>query len=148
VARELIESGRPAKVSLLGRIVRFALAGGAVAGVYLLVTLLLAKVAGLPFQAALAIGFATALSAHFTLQRLFVWVHHEDFALPLSTQAARYLAISLTQYGLTAAATGTLPSALNVSTEVVYLVTTAIITVANFIVFRARVFHPAETPDL
>ncbi|HEV7528650.1 MAG TPA: GtrA family protein [Solirubrobacteraceae bacterium] len=135
----------PAGVGLFGRIVRFALAGGTVAAVYLLVTLLLAKVVGLPFQAALAIGFTTALGAHFTLQRLFVWVHHEEFALSLRTQAGRYLAISLTQYGLTAATTGLLPDALGISTEIVYVVTTALITVANFVLFRTRVFHPEKT---
>jgi putative flippase GtrA len=117
-------------------------AGGAVAGVYLLATLFLAKVVGLPFQAALAIGFTTALSAHFTLQRFFVWVHHEEFALPFRAQARRYLAISLTQYGATAAATAVLPEALGISTEVIYILATALITVANFTLFRTRVFHP------
>jgi putative flippase GtrA len=137
--------GPPATIGLLGRVVRFAIAGGTVAGVYLLVTLVLAKVAGLPFQAALAIGFAAALSTHFTLQRLFVWVHHAEFALPLRAQASRYLAISLTQYGITAAATGLLPGALGVATEVVYVTTTVLITVINFTLFRTRVFHPERT---
>jgi putative flippase GtrA len=137
----------PVTIGLFGRVVRFAIAGGTVAGVYLLVTLLLAKVAGLPFQAALAIGFATALSTHFTLQRLFVWVHQEEFALPLRAQAGRYLAISLAQYGITAAATGLLPDALDVSTEIVYIATTGLVTVVSFTLFRTRVFHPERAPD-
>lgn len=126
---------------MLGRLLRFGLAGGTVAGVYLLATLTLSQVVGLPFQLALAIGFSLALATHFTLQRLFVWTHHEEFALPLRAQAGRYLAISLTQYAITAAATATLPDALGVSAEAVYVVVTAVITIANFLIFRSHVFH-------
>jgi putative flippase GtrA len=144
-AAAVLGRARSPDVGLLGRAARFALAGGVVAGVYILVTLVLAKVVGITFQAALGIGFATALATHFTLQRFFVWVHHAEFALPFSAQAGRYLAISLTQYGLTAAATATLPAALGVSTEAVYLLTTASITVVNFVLFRTRVFHPEVT---
>lgn len=127
---------------MFARAVRFAFAGGVVAVVYLLVTLALSRGAGLPFQVALVIGFATALVTHFTLQRLFVWAHHEEFALRLQTQAGRYLAISLSQYAITAAATATVPSAAHVSTDVVYVLVTALITVINFTLFRTRVFHP------
>ena len=67
---------------------RFALSGGTVALVYLATTTVLASVVGLPFQAALAIGFCVGLVVHFTLQRLFVWTHHEEFALPLGHQVA------------------------------------------------------------
>jgi putative flippase GtrA len=136
---------RSAEVGLLGRALRFALAGGLVAGVYLVVTLFLAKVVVLPFQLALGIGFTTALATHFTLQRFFVWVHREEFALPFRAQAGRYLVISLSQYGVTVVATAVLPQALGVSTEIVYVVVTAIITVANFILFRTRVFHPERS---
>ena len=45
------------------------------------------------------------------------------------------------QYGLTAAITATLPHALGVSTEVVYLPTVVVIAVINFLVFRSRIFH-------
>lgn len=120
---------------------RFALAGGTVALVYLTVTTLLAKVAGLPFQAALAIGFCIAIAVHFTLQRVFVWTHHEEFALPLHWQAGRYLAAAAVQYGVTAASIALLPSALGVSTELVYLATAAVVMSANFLVFRHGIFH-------
>jgi putative flippase GtrA len=99
-------------------------------------------VVGLPFQVALVLGFTTALVTHFSLQRFFVWVHHDDFALPLGTQAGRYLTISLTQYGVTAATTATLPDALGVAPEIVYLVVTALVTIVNFLLFRTHVFHP------
>jgi putative flippase GtrA len=126
---------------VLGQGLRFALSGGTVALVYLATTTVLAEVVGLPFQAALAIGFCVGLAVHFTLQRLFVWTHHEEFALPLAHQVGRYLAVAAVQYGVTAASTALLPSALGVSTELVYLVTVAVVLSVNFLVFRHGIFH-------
>ena len=80
-------------------------------------------------------------SVHFTLQRLFVWTHHEEFALPLSHQIGRYLFVAAAQYGVTAASTALLPSALGLPTEVVYLATVAVLLVVNFLVFRNAIFH-------
>ncbi|MGD0455028.1 MAG: GtrA family protein [Solirubrobacteraceae bacterium] len=131
---------------MLGQGVRFGLSGGTVALVYLATTTLLAEVAGMPFQAALAIGFCVAIAVHFTLQRLFVWAHHEEFALPLGHQLGRYLAVAAVQYGVTAASTGLLPSALGISTEIVYLATVVVVLSANFLVFRNGIFH-AEPDD-
>jgi putative flippase GtrA len=126
---------------LVGQGIRFALAGGTVALIYLSTTLILADVVGLPFQIALAIGFGVGLVVHFTLQRMFVWAHHEEFALPLRHQAGRYLAAAAVQYGVTAASTSLLPSALGVSTEAVYLGTVAVVFSTNFVVFRHGIFH-------
>jgi putative flippase GtrA len=130
---------------VLGQSVRFVLAGGTVALVYLTTTTVLAEVVGLPFQAALAIGFCVGLVVHFTLQRLFVWTHHEEFALPLHHQVGRYLIVAAAQYGVTAASTSLLPSALGVSTEIVYLVTVAVVLSVNFLVFRHGIFHAKPT---
>jgi putative flippase GtrA len=133
-------------MSLLARAFRYGLAGAVVAVVYLSLTLALSRGAGLPFQVALAIGFAAGLATHFTLQRLFVWVHHDEFALPLRHQAGRYLVIAMSQYGITALATATLPDAFDTSPEVVYVITTAVLTVFAFLLFRSRVFHAASPP--
>ena len=95
----------------------------------------------MPFQAALAIGFCVGLMVHFTLQRVFVWTHHEEFALPLRHQAGRYLAVAAVQYGVTAASTSLLPSALGLPTEIVYVATVALIICVNFLVFRHGIFH-------
>jgi putative flippase GtrA len=130
---------------LLGQGTRYALAGSAVALVYLLTTTFLAVVVGLPFQEALPIGFAVQLAVHFTLQRTFVWVHHEEFALPFPHQARRYLAVAGTQLAVTALSTSLLPAALGLSTEVVYLGTVVVLTTANFLLFRNVVFHPGQT---
>ncbi len=113
--------------------------------VYLATTTVLASVVGLPFQAALAIGFCVGLVVHFTLQRLFVWTHHEEFALPLGHQVGRYLALAGAQYGVTAASTALLPAALGLSTEIVYLATVAVVLVVNFLVFRNGIFHARPT---
>ena len=132
---------------LLGQGVRYGLAGGVVALVYLSTTTVLAELVGIHFQIALAIGFSVALVVHFTLQRLFVWSHHEEFALPLHHQVGRYLTVAGTQYGLTIASTALLPAALGVPTEIVYLVTVAALAATNFLVFRHRIFHADQTPS-
>jgi putative flippase GtrA len=125
---------------------RFALTGGFVAVVYVGATSLLAEVIGLDFQAALAIGFALAIATHFTLQRLFVWRHPASYALPVHHQLVRYLLVAAIQYGLTAIVVATLPHVLGTSSEVVYLPTVLVISAANFLVFRSRIFHPMVEP--
>jgi putative flippase GtrA len=130
---------------LLGQSARYVLTGGTVTVVYLGTTTALASVVGLPFQVALAIGYCAGLSVHFSMQRFFVWAHHEEYALPLHHQAARYLALTGIEYGLTAASTALLPGTLGVSVEIVYLGTVAALVSVNFMVFRNGIFHP-KTP--
>ena len=69
-----------------------------------------------------------AITTHFTLQRLFVWKHSSAFALPLHHQLVRYLAMAGIQYGITAAVTATVPRALGVDPELVYLPVVGILT--------------------
>ena len=133
---ELVELGRQG--------FRFAVTGGIVALVYLGTTTVLAAVVGLGFELSLAIGFAVALVTHFSLQRLFVWRHPElSYALRLHHQLGRYLVVAGVQYGLTAGITAVLPVALGVSPELVYVPTALTLSVINFLVFRAQIFHPA-----
>jgi putative flippase GtrA len=129
---------------IAGQGFRFGLAGGVVAVVYLVTTSVLAEVAGVDFELALTTGFVVAIAAHFMLQRKFVWVHSEGFAVSLRHQALRYLVVAGAQYGFTVAATSVVPSVLHVPTEIVYLCVATGLTAVNFIIFRARVFHPAE----
>jgi putative flippase GtrA len=126
---------------LIGQIVRFLFAGGIVAVVYACVTLALADIVGLHFQVALAIGFAVALLVQFNLYRVFVWVHHEEFALPMHHQAGRYLLAAAIGYGTTAICTSFLPSVLGISTEIVYLTMVVALPIVNFTVFRYVIFH-------
>jgi putative flippase GtrA len=130
---------------LLGQGVRFLVAGGIVLVVYVTTTTVLADVVGLHFQVALAIGFAVGLLVQFNLYRVFVWVHHEEFALPVHHQVGRYLTAAGANYGLTAVCTAVLPGVLGVPTEAVYLVMVAALPVLNFVVLRYVIFH-AKTP--
>jgi putative flippase GtrA len=132
---------------LVGRGARFALSGCTVAAVYLSTTTVLASVVGLPFQISLAIGFCAGLVVHFTLQRSFVWVHSDGFALPFRHQMVRYLLAAGCQYALTAASTSLLPSVLGLPTEVVYLLTVALATLISFLVFRRLIFHAKPDPS-
>jgi len=144
---ELVRTLKMPESGLLGQGLRFGLAGATVALVYLTTTTILAEGVGLPFQAALAIGFCVAVLVHFTLQRVFVWAHHEGFALPLRHQIGRYVVVAAAQYGLTAASTGLLPSALGLPTELVYLATVAVMLSANFLLFRNGIFHAESGED-
>jgi putative flippase GtrA len=139
--RARIEHLRSPRSGLVGQMLRFGLAGSLVAVVYLTVTTVLYKVLGLPFQVALAVGFTTGLLLHFTLQRLFVWIHHDEFALPLHHQIGRYLTMAGIQYGVTAASTAWLPAALKLDTEIVYLLTMVIVTTCGFLLMRLVIFH-------
>jgi putative flippase GtrA len=130
--------------SLLGQGFRFALSGGIVALVYMTVTTLLHAVMDLPFQVALAIGYVTSASVHYTLQRVFVWRHDGRFALAAHRQLARYLCVSGSQYALTALLSAQLPAPLGVPVEAVYLVSALTLAVVNFLIFRSRVFHAGE----
>ncbi len=145
---------RSPESGLLGQLVRFGLAGGSVAVLYLTVTTVLSQVLGLAFQLALAIGFASGLLLHFTLQRIFVWTHHEEleeFALGFGHQVRRYLTMAAAQYGVTAASTAVLPGILGLAEEVVYLMTMVVVTTSGFLLMRFVIFHaepagPASSP--
>ncbi|GAC1441323.1 MAG: hypothetical protein NVSMB51_21440 [Solirubrobacteraceae bacterium] len=127
--------------ALVGQGFRFALAGGSVALLYVGLTTILRAVIGAPFQLALAIGFTVAICAHFTAQRLFVWASDDAYALSVRSQAGRYLVLAAIQYTVTAAATGLLPDALAVDVLPVYLSVTVLWSLANFLLFRTRIFH-------
>lgn len=135
---------------VLGQGLRYALAGGTVALVYLLSTLVMADVVGLPFELALALGFCLALCLHFVLQRLFVWTPYDRaYKLPVQHQLGRYLLLAGAQYGITAASVGLLPAVLGLPSEAVYVATLALLTPANFLLLGRGVFHavpPQESP--
>jgi putative flippase GtrA len=128
----------------IGQGVRFALVGCVVGFVYLTTTTVLADVFAVPFQLALVIGFATAGCVHFTLQRLFVWVHHAEFALGFSRQIGRYLLVVGAQYAVTAISTSLLPGIMGMPVTFVYLATVLALGGINFLLFRNGVFHAAE----
>ena len=111
---------------------------------YLGLTSLLALV-GMPFQAALVVGFAAAVALHFTLQRVFVWSRRGRYALPIHHQLRRYLPLIGVQYSTTAGATAFLPAWLGLPVLAVYIGITLCYSVFNFLLFGARIFHTAES---
>jgi putative flippase GtrA len=115
-----------------------------VAAVYVGGTLLLSGPVGLPIQAAIPIAYAVAVAFHFLLQRVFVFRHDGGFALSVREQVVRYLLIAATQYPATAALTALLPAIFDLSDQVAYLITAAIISLTSFFVLRLGVFHPQE----
>ena len=141
LVRSLLSPGS----GVVGQGVRFLLAGGVVVVVYVTTTIVLADVIGLHFQIALALGFLVAMAVQFTLYRGFVWAHSE-YALRMHHQAGRYLTAAALGYGLTAACTSVLPSALGVPTEAVYLVMVAALPVINFLLLRYVIFHAKPQP--
>lgn len=137
---------RRPELGLLGQGIRYAMVGATVAVMSLTGTIILAEVVGLPYELAFAISYTIAVTTHFTLQRLFVWVHHEGFALPIHRQLVRYLPVTLTNYGVVAAAIAVLPHLLGISTLIVYVGATVAITLVSFVLLRQRIFH-APSPE-
>jgi putative flippase GtrA len=146
IAHAFLRDIRSPDWGLAGQGFRFALSGTVVALVYVAVTTVLHDLFDVRFQIALAIGFVTSVSLHFTLQRLFVWRHYEKFALRAHHQAARYLGVCGVQYGLTALSTSQLPGLVGLPVEVVYLITIVAVAGVNFLVFRGRIFHADAPP--
>ena len=141
LARAFLRDIRSPEWGIAGQGIRFAIAGAAVAALYVAVTTLLHDAFSVPFQIALAVGFVVSVALHFTLQRLFVWRHREQFALAVHRQAVRYLCVCGSQYGVTALSTSQLPGLVGLPVEVVYLLTMLSVAGINFLVFRGRVFH-------
>jgi putative flippase GtrA len=140
-AHALLERIRSPDLGFAGQGLRFAFAGVLVACVNVAVTITLHDAFSVPFQIAFAIGSVVSVALHFTLQRVFVWRHHESFALRLHHQALRYLLLGVTQYGVTALATSELPGLLGLPVELVYIPTMLTVAAINFLIFRARIFH-------
>lgn len=147
LAQAFVRDLRSPERGLAGQVFRFVLSGSLVAVVYLTVTTVLHDAFAVPFQIALAAGFVVGVALHFTLQRVFVWKHHESFALSAHHQALRYLCLCLAQYGITALFTSQLPDRLGLPVEVVYVVTALGLAGLNFVVFRGRIFQPIDDDD-
>lgn len=126
---------------LTGPLIRYGIAGGCVALVYLGVPLLLHDVVGLPIEAAIPIAYALALMLHFNLQRHFVFRHVDEFELTTWQQIGRYAVMASIQYPTTAIATAFLPGLLHLSSDVAFLAITLTISLAAFLLLRGHVFH-------
>lgn len=125
-----------------GPLIRYGIAGGCVAVVYLGTPLLLHDVVGLPIEVAIPIAYALAITLHFNLQRHFVFRHVDEFALSTRQQIGRYAMIAAVQYPTTALATAFLPKLLHISSDAAFLVVSLSISLSAFLLLRGHVFHP------
>lgn len=119
----------------------FAAVGLTVMVVYTGLTALLAGPAGLPFQAALALSYGTALTVNFTLHRKYTFATGDGYALRLPGQIARFLVFALIQYVVTALAIAWLPDALDLPEFVVWAGVVAAFAVGNFLALKLMTFH-------
>ncbi len=128
------------------QLLRFGLAGAFVFGVYTGGTLLLSGPVGLPIALAIAIAFPVALAINFTMQRHFVFLDHDTFALEARTQFARYLVAAVCNYVLTTVIVLTVPQAIGVSPQLVFVITAMVMSLLGFTIVRGWIFHqPSAT---
>ena len=92
------------------QLLRFGLTGAFVFGIYTGGTLLLSGPVGLPIALAIAIAFPVALAINFTMQRHFVFLDHDTFALAARTQLARYTLVTACNYALTTVSSSPFPT--------------------------------------
>jgi len=130
---------------LTGPLIRYGIAGGCVALVYLGVPLLLHDVVGLPIEVAIPIAYALALTLHFNLQRHFVFRHVDEFALTTRQQIGRYAVMASIQYPTTALATA---GWLHISSDAAFLIISLSISLTAFLLLRGHIFHPDVEEEL
>jgi putative flippase GtrA len=130
-----------------GPMFRYALAGAAVAAVYLGVPVVLNGGLAVPIQIAIPVAYVLAVSLHFTLQRHFVFRQVSAFALTTRQQAARYVLVGAVQYPTTAIATAVLPGVLGMSARATFVCVSLALSLTIFLVLRTHVFHAADVPD-
>lgn len=126
---------------LTGPTIRYGIAGAIVGLVYLALPLVMKDDLDWPIEVAIPIAYLIAVTLHFNLQRHFVFIHVERFALSTRQQIGRYVAIGAVQYPVTALSTAFLPGALGISQREDYVLTVITISVVSFLMLRTHVFH-------
>jgi putative flippase GtrA len=136
--------GPPARAPHIGyalQLARFGIAGTLVFGVYTGGTLLLSGPLKLPIVVAIAVAYIVGVTLHFLLQRHFVFLDRDVFALPLNAQLTRYVVIGVCQYTVTSVAVTTLPHVLGVSQQLVFVGIVVAISLLSFTLLRSVIFH-------
>jgi putative flippase GtrA len=133
---------------LTGSAVRYAIAGSAVAVVYLGIPVALNGGAGLPVEVAIPIAYLAAVTLHFNLQRHFVFRHVAEFALSRREQIARYIGMGVVQYPTTAIATAVLPKLLGLSERTAFVIVAMTMSLTLFVLLRTHIFHSGDQADV
>lgn len=123
------------------RFARFITAGGFVAIVNLGMGALLLAL-GVEVQLAVAIAYLAGITAHFTLQRLFVFAGEGTFALTLGRQLRRYAALAAVQYPATAGLVA-LVTAAGLSNFEAVVCAALLVMPLTYILLRTQMFHVA-----
>ena len=126
--------------ALLAQGGRFATVGAFITVLYLCVTAGL-RLAGAPWWLAIAVGYAVATSTHFVLHRTVVFRREQGFALPLSQQLGRFVAVVCCQYAVTTLAMTNLPRWLGLPELLVFVCVAGAVTVGSFVLLRTKLFH-------
>jgi putative flippase GtrA len=123
---------------------RYGISGVLLALFTLGMPILLNVAFGLPLEACIPIIYVVGVALQFTSQRLFVFRHVEEFALPMRRQILWYVVLVAIQYPLNAVATAILPSVLGVPQRLVYVGVTLAIAVLTLLFLRRNVFHARD----
>jgi putative flippase GtrA len=123
---------------------RYAVSGVLVGLFTLGMPILLNAEFGLPLEACIPIIYVLGVTIQFTAQRVFVFRHVEEFALPMRRQILWYVVIIAIQYPLNAAATAVLPGVLGLSERIVYVGATLSIALLTLLFLRRNVFHARD----
>jgi putative flippase GtrA len=123
------------------RLGRFALSAIAVQIVYASLMAIFLLGLDFPRQAALAIGYAGALVVHFTLNRQLVFAPSGGYVHGLSSHGSRYLLTAAMIYVITAVSLAVVPGALGIAPFVAWVLISAVIGAANFVVLGRFVFR-------
>jgi putative flippase GtrA len=125
---------------LHAQVTKFALTGAVVAAVYTAVTTGLVVLADAPPQLAVIVGYVCAIAVHFTANRKFVFASSHGYALHLSAQGSRYLAVALSSYACTAILVA-FARRFGLSELLVALVIPVLFAAINFLTLRGWVFR-------
>lgn len=123
------------------QLVRFGLTGALAFAIYTGGTLLLSGPLGLPIVLAIGLAFSASVAFNFTMQRHFVFLDRETFALRARTQLGRYIFAATCNYLLTSLIVTVVPDALGVSQQLVFVVTAVVMSLVGFTVVRWWIFH-------
>jgi putative flippase GtrA len=123
------------------QLARFGLTGALVFAVYTGGTLLLSGPLGVPIVLAIGIASVLALVLNFTMQRHFVFLDHDTFALGVRAQFGRYVLAVGINYLITSVIVSTVPQALGVSQQLVFVITAMVMSLVSFTVVRGWIFH-------
>jgi putative flippase GtrA len=133
-----------ARHPVTGQALRFGIAGAAVTAVNLAIPIVLNDALGIPIEVVIPFAYVVSAALQFTLQRVFVFRHVEQFALSTRAQATRYVLLGAVQYPTVALGTFLLPKLIDISEKAAFLGTSLAFSACLFVLIRKGVFHPAD----